>query len=132
MKAPLGSLDVYKRQVREQSHRTDVERILYARGQEELVTAEELYAAFSALEPEQVTALLEQIREQAWQFLAPGERESFLRGHLPAEIVNVFGELLCEDVYKRQIQDLPILDAPPRKHTPWGSSVSTQKRVGSR
>ena len=65
--------------VREQPHRTDVERILYARGQEELVTAEELYAAFSALEPEQAAALLEEIREQAWQLLAPGERENFLR-----------------------------------------------------
>ena len=82
--------------VREQPHRTDVERILYARGQEELVTAEELYAAFSALEPEQVTALLEQIREQAWQFLPPGEREDFLREHLPADIVDAFGELLCD------------------------------------
>lgn len=82
--------------VREQPHRTDVERILYARGQEELVTAEELYAAFSALEPEQVTALLEQIREQAWQLLAPGEREDFLREHLPTDLVDEYGGLLCD------------------------------------
>lgn len=82
--------------VREQPHRTDVERILYARGQEELVTAEELYAAFSALEPEQAAALLEEIREQAWQFLAPGEREDFLREHLPGDIVAAYGELLCD------------------------------------
>lgn len=92
----LGRIRVSMAPVREQLHRTDVERILYARGQEELVTAEELYAAFSALEPEQVTALLEQIREQAWQLLAPGERESFLREHLPADIVDAFGELLCD------------------------------------
>ena len=51
------------------------------------MTAEELYAACSALEPEQVAALLEQIREQAWQFLAPGEREDFLREHLSGDIV---------------------------------------------
>lgn len=82
--------------VREQPHRTDVERILYARGQEELVTAEELYAAFSALEPEQVTALLEQIREQEWHLLASGEREDFLREHLPGDIVNAYDELLCD------------------------------------
>lgn len=92
----LGRIRVSMAPVREQPHRTDVERILYARGQEEPVTAEELYAAFSALEPEQVTALLEQIREQAWQFLPPGERESFLREHLPADIVDAFGELLCD------------------------------------
>ena len=92
----LGRIRVSMAPVREQPHRTDVERILYARGQEELVTAEELYAAFSALEPEQVTALLEQIREQAWQFLPPGEREDFLREHLPADIVDAFGELLCD------------------------------------
>lgn len=82
--------------VREQPHRTDVERILYARGQEELVTAEELYAAFSALEPEQAAALLKEIREQAWQFLAPGERESFLREHLPSDLVDAYGGLLCD------------------------------------
>ena len=92
----LGRIRVSMAPVREQPHRTDVERILYARGQEELVTAEELYAAFSALEPEQVTALLEQIREQAWQFLPPGEREDFLREHLPGDIVDAFGELLCD------------------------------------
>ena len=92
----LGRIRASMAPVREQLHRTDVERILYARGQEELVTAEELYAAFSALEPEQVTALLEQIREQEWHFLAPGERESFLREHLPADIVDAFGELLCD------------------------------------
>lgn len=92
----LGRIRVSMAPVREQPHRTDVERILYARGQEELVTAEELYAAFSALEPEQAAALLEQIREQAWQFLAPGEREDFLREHLPGDIVDAYGELLCD------------------------------------
>lgn len=92
----LGRIRVRMAPVREQPHRTDVERILYARGQEELVTAEELYASFSALEPEQVTALLEQIREQEWHFLAPGEREDFLREHLPGDIVAAYGELLCD------------------------------------
>lgn len=92
----LGRIRASMAPVREQPHRTDVERILYARGQEELVTAEELYAAFSALEPEQAAALLEEIREQAWQFLAPGERESFLREHLPASLVDSYGELLCD------------------------------------
>lgn len=92
----LGRIRVSMAPVREQPHRTDVERILYARGQEELVTAEELYAAFSALEPEQVTALLEEIREQAWQFLPPGERENFLREHLPSDLVDAYGGLLCD------------------------------------
>ena len=92
----LGRIRVSMAPVREQPHRTDVERILYARGQEELVTAEELYAAFSALEPEQVTALLEQIREQAWHFLPPGEREDFLREHLPTDLVDAYGGLLCD------------------------------------
>ena len=34
--------------------------------------------------------------EQAWQFLPPRERENFLREHLPADIVDAFGELLCD------------------------------------
>lgn len=92
----LGRIRASMAPVREQPHRTDVERILYARGQEELVTAEELYAAFSALEPEQAAALLEEIREQAWHFLAPGEREDFLREHLPTDLVDEYGGLLCD------------------------------------
>ncbi len=92
----LGRIRVSMAPVRKQPHRTDVERILYARGQEELVTAEELYAAFSALEPEQAAALLEEIREQAWQFLPPGEREDFLREHLPTDLVDAYGGLLCD------------------------------------
>lgn len=92
----LGRIRVSMAPVREQPHRTDVERILYARGQEELVTAEELYAAFSALEPEQAAALLEEIREQAWQLLVPGERENFLREHLPTDLVDEYGGLLCD------------------------------------
>ena len=92
----LGRIRVSMAPVREQLHRTDVERILYARGQEELVTAEELYASFSALEPEQVTALLEQIRKQEWHFLPPRERENFLREHLSGDIVDAYGELLCD------------------------------------
>ena len=92
----LGRIRVSMAPVREQLHRTDVERILYARGQEELVTAEELYAAFSALEPEQAAALLEQIREQEWHFLASGEREDFLREHLPTDLVDAYGGLLCD------------------------------------
>ena len=92
----LGRIRVSMAPVREQPHRTDVERILYARGQEELVTAEELYAAFSALEPEQVTALLEQIREQEWHFLPHRERENFLREHLPTDLVDEYGGLLCD------------------------------------
>lgn len=92
----LGRIRASMAPVREQPHRTDVERILYARGQEELVTAEELYAAFSALEPEQAAALLEEIREQVWQFLPPGEREDFLREHLPTDLVDEYGGLLCD------------------------------------
>lgn len=92
----LGRIRVSMAPVREQPHRTGVERILYARGQEELVTTEELYAAFSALEPEQAAALLEEIREQAWQFLPHGEREDFLREHLPASLLDSYGELLCD------------------------------------
>lgn len=80
--------------IQEQPHRTDVERILFSRGQEELYSAEELYAAFSALEPDQVTAILVQVRQEDWQFLAPTERQDFLRENLPAQLVESYEELL--------------------------------------
>ena len=80
--------------IREQPHRTDVERILFSRGQEELYSAEELYASFSSLEPDQVTAVLERVRQEDWQFLAPLERQDFIRENLPAQLMESYGELL--------------------------------------
>lgn len=65
--------------VKEKKRKSDVERILYARGQEDAYDPDELYALFGSLPPEKVSALLYAMREQAWHLMDEDARECFLR-----------------------------------------------------
>ena len=77
--------------VKEKKRKSDVERILYARGQEDAYDPDELYALLGSLPPERVSALRQAIREQAWHLMEEDARERFLREWLP--------EPEFEDVY---------------------------------
>lgn len=69
--------------LKEKKRKSDVERILYARGQEDAYDPDELYALFGSLPPEKVFALLYAMREQAWHLMDEDARERFLREWLP-------------------------------------------------
>ena len=69
--------------VKVKKRKSDVERILYARGQEDAYDPDELYALFGSLPPERVSALRQAIREQAWHLMDEDARERFLREWLP-------------------------------------------------
>ena len=69
--------------LKEKKRKSDVERILYARGQEDAYDPDELYALFGSLPPEKVSALLHAMREQAWHLMDEDARERFLREWLP-------------------------------------------------
>ena len=69
--------------VKEKKRKSDVERILYARGQEDAYDPDELYALFGSLPPEKVSALRQTMREQAWHLMDEDARERFLREWLP-------------------------------------------------
>lgn len=69
--------------VKEKKRKSDVERILYAKGQEDAYDPDELYALFGSLPPERVSALLHAMREQAWYLMDGDARERFLREWLP-------------------------------------------------
>ena len=66
-----------------QQRKTDIDRILYARGQEEVYDSDELYAFFQQLSSERISTLRKAIVEQQWHLMAEGQRETFLREHLP-------------------------------------------------
>lgn len=77
--------------VKEKKRKSDVERILYARGQEDTYDPDELYALFGSLPPERVSALRRAMREQVWHFMDEDARERFLREWLPEpEFEDVF------------------------------------------
>ena len=66
-----------------QQRKTDIDRILYARGQEEVYDSDELYAFFQQLSSERIAALRKAIVDQQWHLLAEEQRETFLREWLP-------------------------------------------------
>ena len=69
--------------VKEKKRKSDVERILYARGQEDTYDPDELYALFGSLPPEKISSLRRAMREQAWHLMDEDIRERFLREWLP-------------------------------------------------
>ena len=69
--------------VKEKKRKSDVERVLYARGQEDAYDSDELYALFGSLPPKKVSALRQAIWEQAWHLMDEDARERFLREWLP-------------------------------------------------
>ena len=69
--------------IRGRRRQSDIERILYSRGQEELYDSDTLYAVFSELEPELVAELRQAIREQSWHLMDRETRMDFLRDRFP-------------------------------------------------
>ena len=69
--------------LKEKKRKSDVERILYARGQEDAYDPDELYALFGSLPPEKVSALRQAMQKQAWHLMDEDARERFLWEWLP-------------------------------------------------
>jgi len=65
------------------NRRNDIERILYARGQENDFTADELYAVFNICDARRINELRKLLTEEQWHFMTPEERERFLNLFLP-------------------------------------------------
>jgi len=95
--------------VKDKQRKIDIDRILYARGQEELYDSDELYAIFQQLPPEHIAVLREAISACQWYFMTPDEREAFLIEHLPEAVdyydlltdfrnsgFRVLGDLVCD------------------------------------
>ncbi len=75
---------------------TDIERILFARGQEDLCDIDSLYAAFFSMTYEEADALYQALETEKWQFLPPDAREAFLQRYLPSSEFVKHYDLLCE------------------------------------
>ena len=69
--------------IRGKQRQSDIERIFYSRGQEDLYDSDTLYAVFSELEPERVTELRRAIRGQSWHLVDREARLDFLCDWLP-------------------------------------------------
>jgi hypothetical protein len=103
IKALAGDYDHCLRRIRSsrQPHQnskriTDIERILFARGQEDLCDIDSLYAAFFSMTYEEADALYQVLETEKWQFLPPDAREAFLQRYLPGSEFVKHYDLLCD------------------------------------
>ena len=79
----LSRIRACRAPIRHRKRQSDIERILYSRGQEEQYDSDMLYARFSALPPEQISFLRREIAHQKWHLMKTDERVSFLQANLP-------------------------------------------------
>lgn len=79
-----------------QNRQSDIERILFMRGQENDYDTDELYALFTDFTPEEVEEVYSQMQKRKWQFMLPEEREQFLRTYLNGGPFESYIELFCD------------------------------------
>ena len=76
--------------------KSDIERILFMRGQENDYDIDELYSLFTDFTPEEIEEIYTQMQECKWLFMLPEERENFLRSYLIAERFEGYIDLFCD------------------------------------
>ncbi len=85
-----------KAPVRNATRKSDIERILYRRGQDDAYDTDELYALFQTLPPEKLSDLRSAIREVQWHYLPIEKREAFLVQWLPGSEFEPWYDLLTD------------------------------------
>lgn len=68
-----------------QQRKSDIERILYSQGKEEIYNSDELYALFQTLTPERISAIRQAICDKQWYFMSEEKREDLLFTYLPED-----------------------------------------------
>lgn len=91
--------------------RNDIERILFARGQENDFTADEFYSVFNSFDARRIKELRNLLTEDQWHLMPPEERERFLNLFLPYGTpeqyhtlfsdfrhggYRIFGDIICD------------------------------------
>ncbi len=107
--ACLSRIRACKASIKSRRRENDIRRVLYSRGQEDRFDVDELYAAFSALEPLRVTELRRELVERSWHLMSREDRLDFLSELLPefeewfdlltdfrAGGYRVLGDLICD------------------------------------
>ncbi len=92
----LNRIRFFKVPIKNKSHKSGIDRILYSRGQEKIYNSDELYALFQPLSPERISAIREAIRNEHWHLMGEKEREDFLKRYLPDDDFKDYYSLLCD------------------------------------
>jgi hypothetical protein len=78
------------------SRRSDIERILYARGQENDFSADELYTIYNQYNAKRIAELRKILTEEQWHLMLPDEREKFLNLVVPASAPQQYHSLFSD------------------------------------
>lgn len=81
--ACLSRIRACRAPIRHKAKQSDIDRILYSRGQEEIYDSDTLYAVFSGLDPQRVADIRREISAQSWHLMDRGARLDFLSELLP-------------------------------------------------
>ena len=81
---------------KERKHQTDIERILFARGQENLYSVDELYSAFDHISPYGIRQARLKLSETAWHLTPPSDRLVATYEIITGMIDYDYRELFCD------------------------------------
>ena len=97
MKSVISDYEEAHRRIRisriatnDMKRRSDVERILFARGQEEEYTADELYGLFASMSAEHITEVRRNLTEQQFHLMDYEERIDFIQSAISSDNYAVF------------------------------------------
>ena len=76
--------------------RSDIDRILFSRGKENMYSTDELYALFDNASPEQICRARFQLSEQNWPLTPPEDRRTVIYAILPHHYDAEMFDLLCD------------------------------------
>lgn len=76
--------------------RRDINRILFAKGQDAVFTADELYAVFADLNEQEIAYRIQAMQEENWHLMRTNERLAFLRWVLPVGTPHQFTDLFAD------------------------------------
>ena len=80
---------------KQMTRRSDIERIIFSRAQEEEYTTDELYGVFQDCTAEQIHEMRAEMARQHWELMSEEEREEFLLIYLPYdrhEYLDIFAD----------------------------------------
>ncbi len=81
--ACLARIRYFRSSENKSRRKSDVERILYSRAQEDEYDTDELYARFRPLPAQRVQELFQRLRQEQWHLMNESQREQFLTDTLP-------------------------------------------------
>lgn len=152
----LRRIRASRQPIKDKSRQSDIERILYSRGQEDDYDTDSMYALFSALSQERVDEIYNAIRKSNWHLMAADVRELFLQQYLPedgfcqyydlltdfhASGYRILGDLICDcmDSFRKEKQqrlhselDSPAMTAMLEAYLTKSSSLDYQTAVAKK